>query len=97
MCKRVPGFMLTTAHGESLQNSFPDQHCMFTRLVPAKLSRNIANLSCVDVCNETGYKGPPDLVSMFLCLCGAVEKTNTQFLINNMHELRGIRDEYKQK
>ena len=60
---------------------------MFTRSVAAKLSRRIANLSCVDVLKDSAYKGPPpELMSMFLCFRGAVEKTNAQFLIDDCIE-----------
>ena len=51
----LPESMPTVARGKSSQIHVLTNFCMFTRIVPAKLSRKTANLSCVDVFKETGH------------------------------------------
>jgi len=96
-CQGLSQIRADNSSWKEFANTFPDQKGMFTRIVPAKLSRRIANLSCVDVLKDSAYKGPPDLMSMFLCFCGAVEQTSTKFLMDNMHSLQRLRREYKKK
>ena len=75
--------------------TLPAQKGMFTRIAPAKLSRWTANVPCADVFTEGEHEGPQELMSMLLCFCGAMEKTNTTFLINNMHALQRASRENK--
>ena len=85
---------------EEFTKTFPDQKGMFKRIIPATLIRQIGKVSCVEMFKHSGYKGPPELMSMYLCFCGAIEEASTKFLDENLPALmrtrRGYKEKYKQ-
>ena len=80
---------------QEFTGTFPDQKKMMTRIVAAKTVRAGGGLSCSQALKASTYKGPVELMAMFLCFCGAVEQVSTDFLLEHRTELKRARKEYK--
>ena len=73
-------------------STFPDQKKMLEKIVEAKPS-----LTCRAALKISGYKGPPELMTMYLCFLKGVDRTSTEFLMKNMDILSKTRSDYKKK
>ena len=71
-------------------STFPDQKKMLGKICEVKPS-----LTCKAALTTSGYQGPPELLSMYLCFMQAIDKTSTQFLTKNVDTLTKHRADYK--
>ena len=73
-------------------STFPDQKKMLEKIVVAK-----PGLTCRAALNMSGYKGPPELMSMYLCFLKGIDRTSTEFLTKNVGILTKTRSDYKKR
>lgn len=71
---------------------FPDQKKMFKKVIKAE-----RGLTCKMAIQRSGYTGPAELLSMYLCFLGAVDRTSTRFLFTNEAILAKARVDYKKE
>ena len=72
--------------------TFPDQKDMLGKLIQAE-----PGLTCRDAMQRSQYKGPPELLTMFLCFLGAADRTSTSFFLKHQAELEKLRASYKEE
>ena len=77
-------------------NTFPDQKAMLHKVVEYQL-RVKKSLTCKEALQASNYKGPPELMSMYLCFLKAVDRTSTAFFKKNFDLLQKTRGEYKEQ
>ena len=75
-------------------STFPDQKAMLHKIVDYGLQRKQSK-TCREVLHASNYKGPPELMSMYLCFLKAVDRTSTSFFNKNFDLLQKTRAEYK--
>ena len=73
-------------------STFPDQKKMLEKIVEMK-----PGLTCKAAMEMSAYKGPPELMSMYLCFLKGVDRTSTEFFSKNLGILMKTRMEYKTK
>ena len=73
-------------------STFPDQKKMLEKIVQAK-----PGLTCKEALQMSSYKGPPELMSMYLCFLKGVDRTSTEFFQRHRDLLLQTRREYKQQ
>ena len=73
-------------------STFPDQKKMLEKIVVAT-----PGLTCRAALKMSGYKGPPELMSMYLCFLKGVDRTSTEFLTKNVGILTKTRGDYKKR
>ena len=54
-------------------------------------------LTCKEALQASNYKGPPELMSMYLCFLKAVDRISTHFIKKHCDLLRKTREEYKKQ
>ena len=72
--------------------TFPDQKTMLDRVVKAE-----PGLTCAMAIRKCGYTGPPELMTMYLCFLGAIDRTSTRFLIRTKDIMAKARADYKKE
>ena len=72
--------------------TFPDQKTMLDRVVKAE-----PGLTCAMAIRKCSYTGPPELMTMYLCFLGAIDRTSTQFLIRTKDIMAKARADYKKE
>ena len=70
--------------------TFPDQKNMLSKIVKAE-----PGMSCRNAIQKSKYKGPPELLTMYLCFLGASDRTSTSFLLKHEAKLKNLRMSYK--
>ena len=81
---------------QEFASTFPDQKQMLSRVVRGPSSQ-VRGYSCVEALQHSKYHGPPELMAMYLCFVGAMEKVSTNFFANNYRRLLQARQHYKVK
>ena len=69
--------------------TFPDQKKMLRCLIPRP------GLTCRNAMQRCKYKGPAELLTMYLCFLGTVDRTSTSFFIKHEAKLKKLRAIYK--
>jgi len=75
---------------EDFAAAFPDQKKMLEKIVKSE-----PGLTCTMALRRMEYKGPPELLTMYLCFMGGIDSTSTAFIIKNTDMLARARAEYK--
>ena len=70
--------------------TFPDQKKMLSKVVVAE-----TGLTCRNAMQRCKYKGPAELLTMYLCFLGTVDRTSTSFFIKHEAKLKKLRAIYK--
>ena len=72
--------------------TFPDQKKMLEKIVKAE-----PGLTCRDAIQRSKYKGPAELLAMYLCFVGAADRTSTPFLLKHEATMTKLRADYKEE
>ena len=54
-------------------------------------------VTCKEAVKASGYKGPAELMAMYLCFLKGVDRTSTDFLRKNVGLLKKTRADYKKQ
>ena len=73
-------------------STFPDQKKMLQNIVKIK-----QGVTCKEAMKASGYKGPAELMAMYLCFLKGVDRTSTDFLRKNVGLLKKTRADYKKQ
>ena len=76
--------------------TFPDQKNMLSKILASRAGRQAEKgLTCRVALERSLYKGPPELMTMYLCFLGAADRTSTPFLSKHQAKMGKMRRNYK--